>query len=313
MHLPDMRLQLAALTLAEELNFTVAAERLRITQPALSKQIAELESRVGYTVFRRDQKRVELTDAGQVLLVGLRDSMALLEKSIRLARSTHEDVQPVVTIGHSPYGDPSLVSAIIAIHLPLYPNLRLRIESMFAYDLAHRVLASELDLAIISEPPKTPLLTLVPLAVNPLYVAMPSDHPAAGYGRLELGNFGDVGWMIFPRKAHPLIYDRVFESARQASVSPVELHHYVAPQEVVQLIGENFGVAFVSEAAARQIRSDIIVVRPLADTSLQVTSYLALRADESSRLINEFGRAFLRKVLPKSKALFASEQLALGL
>jgi DNA-binding transcriptional LysR family regulator len=307
-----MRLQLAALTLAEELNFTVAAERLRITQPALSKQITQLESRVGYTVFQRDQKKVQLTDAGQVLIVGFRDSMAILEKSIRLARSTHEDVQPVITIGHSPYDDPSLVSAFIGIHLPLYTNLRLRIESMFAHDLAHHVLASELDLAIISEPPKTPLLTLVPLAVAPLYVALPFDHPAAGYGKVEIGQLRDVGWMIFPRKAHPVIYDRVFESARHASVSPVELHHYVAPQEVVQLIGENFGVSFMSEGAAQQIRSDSVVVRPLAETSLQVTSYLALRADESSRLINEFGRAFLKKVMAKSKASFGSEQLPLG-
>jgi DNA-binding transcriptional LysR family regulator len=62
----EIRLQAAALTLAEELNFTPAAERLRITQPALSKQIIELESRLDFPVFIRGQKRVELTDAGQV-------------------------------------------------------------------------------------------------------------------------------------------------------------------------------------------------------------------------------------------------------
>ena len=69
----------------------------------------------------------------------------------------------------------------------------------------------------------------------------------------------------------------------------------------------------MSEGAAQQIRNDSVVVRPLAETSLQVTSYLALRADESSRLINEFGRGFLKKVLAKSKASFGSEQLPLGL
>ena len=68
--LPEIRLQLAAVTLAEELNFTRAAERLRITQPALSKQVFDLESQVGFVIFQRSQRRVELTDAGQVFIRG---------------------------------------------------------------------------------------------------------------------------------------------------------------------------------------------------------------------------------------------------
>ncbi|MCU1322988.1 MAG: transcriptional regulator, LysR family [Acidobacteriaceae bacterium] len=309
----DIRLQLAAVTLAEELNFTRAADRLKITQPALSKQIAELESRVGFIIFKRNQKKVELTDPGQVLVIGFRDAMAILEKAIRLARTTHDEIHPVVTIGHSPYGDPSLISAIVSVHLPLYPNLRLRMESMFALDLAHSVLAAELDLAIITEPSDNPHLTLVQLATVPLCVVMPADHPAARKRSVSIEEFGNVGWMIFPRKAHPVIYERILDASRQAAVSPVELHHYVAPQEAVQLITENFGIAFMAKGVAEQIRNTEIAVRPLSQTTLQVTSYLVLRADQSSRLVNEFGRAFLRKVLPNSKIEDASGQLSLGL
>ena len=73
--IPEVRLQLAAVVLAEEMNFTRAAERLNITQPALSKQIAELERRLGFPVFKRNQKRVELTEAGQVFIRGCKDGM----------------------------------------------------------------------------------------------------------------------------------------------------------------------------------------------------------------------------------------------
>jgi DNA-binding transcriptional LysR family regulator len=236
---PEVRLQLAAVTLAEELSFTRAAERLKITQPALSKQIVELEGRIGFAVFKRDQKRVQLTDAGQVFVKGCRDALAILEKSVRLARATHDEVQPVVTIGHGPYIDPSLVSALLSIHLPLYPNLRLRMESMFALELAHSLLSAELDLAIIAEPTETPLLTLVPVATVPLYVAMSSDHRAAIQRSVSIDEFGDIGWVMFPRKANPVIYDRVLEASRQAAVSPVELHYYVAPNEAVQLISSS--------------------------------------------------------------------------
>jgi DNA-binding transcriptional LysR family regulator len=135
--LPDIRLLIAAITVADELNFTRAAERLKITQPALSKQIAELERRVRFIIFKRNQKKVELTDAGQVFIRGSKDALAILEKSVRLARGAHENARPVLTIGHNPYVDPALVSAILSVHLPLNPDLRLRMESMFALDLAH--------------------------------------------------------------------------------------------------------------------------------------------------------------------------------
>lgn len=313
MSLPEIRLQIAAVTLAEELNFTRTADRLRITQPALSKQIAELESRLGFAVFIRDQKRVELTEAGQVFVRGCKDSLALIEKAVRTARATQDDIQPVVTIGHSPYVDPALISALLGVHLPLYSNLRLRMESRFANELVHSVLSAELDLAIIEEPLDNPLLTLVSLATVPLYALMSADHPAARHRSVKIEDFGGVGWMMFPKRASPSIYDSVLELGKQAAVTPVELHHYMAPQEVVQLISENFGVAFMPKGIAEQMANSEIVARPFASNTLQVTSYLALRADQTSRLVNEFGRAFLKRAVPNTQNTDVSGQLLLKL
>ena len=311
--LPEIRLQVAAVTLAEELNFTRAAERLRITQPALSKQIAELESRVGYAVFSRDQKRVELTQAGQVFVRGCRDSLAILEKAVRTGRSTQEEIQPVVTIGHTPYVDPGLISALLGVNLPLHSNLRLRMESRFANELVHSVLSAELDLALLDEPLENPLLTLVSLISVPLYALMSVDHPAAMKQSVDVKDFGGVGWMMFPKRANPTIYEKVLEIAKQALVAPVELHHYLAPQEVVQLISENFGVAFMSKGIAERLAGDELVARPFNSSALQVKSHLALRADQSSRLVNEFGRAFLKRVIPNANQAEVSGQLLLKL
>jgi LysR family transcriptional regulator, benzoate and cis,cis-muconate-responsive activator of ben and cat genes len=311
--LPEVRLQIAAIALAEELNFTRAATRLRITQPALTKQIAELENRVGFTIFKRSHKHVELTEAGTVFIGGCKDAIALLEKSVLLARTTRDQVKPVLTIGHSPYTEPALTAAILSTHLPLYPRLQLRIDSMFAPDLAHSVLSAQLDLAVIPEPGESPNLTLVQIAKLPLYVAMAADHPAVSKASASIDDFRDTGWILFPRKAHPVIYDRILEAGRNATVSPKDLHHYVAPQEAVHLVTEKFGVAFVSKGIAEQIRNVGVVVRPLTHADLQVRNYLALRADESSRLVNDFGRAFLRKVMPSLQAENASGQLSLEL
>jgi DNA-binding transcriptional LysR family regulator len=184
---------------------------------------------------------------------------------------------------------------------------------MFALELAHGVLVSELDIALISEPSDNPRLTQVQIVTHPLCVVMPSEHPAASKPSVSVEDFGNVGWVVFPRKAHPVIYDRLMEESRIAGVSPVELHHYLSPQETVQLIDENFGVAFVAKGIAEQLGGRGITVRPLMHSSLKITSYLVLRADQESRLVNEFGRAFLRKVLPQNKLETTAGQLLLGL
>jgi len=184
---------------------------------------------------------------------------------------------------------------------------------MFTPDLIHGISISDLDLAIITEPAESPLFTQVKIATHPLSVVMPSDHPASAKQSVSVRNFGSVGWMVFARKAHPVIYDRLMREAREANVTPVEVHHYVSPEESVRLIIENFGVAFVAKGVAEQFRCQDIAVRPMFDPSLQVSSYLVLRSDQSSRLINEFGRAFLKKVLPINRTEAPSGQLLLRL
>lgn len=309
----DIRFQKAAVILADELNFTRAAERLRITQPALSKQIFALEERLGFKVFERSQRQVNLTDAGEVFIRGCRDASAVLERAIRLAKITHDEAPPIITIGYSPYTDPLLVSSLLAVHMPLYANLKLRLESMFAPDLAHGISTSELDLAIITEPSENPHLTRVKLVTHSLCVIMPSDYPAASKQSVSIRDFGGIGWIVFARRAQPVIYDRLMEEADLAEMTPVELHHYLSPEESIRLIGENFGVAFVEKGIAEQIRAHGIAVRPLSHPSLQVSSFLVLHSDQSSRLVNEFGRAFLKKVPPNNKVETVSGQLLLHL
>jgi hypothetical protein len=87
-----------------------------------------------------------------------------------------------------------------------------------------------LDVAILEDPLDNPLLTLVALVTSPLHALMSADHPAAGKQSVDVGDFGGVGWMMFQKRANPMIYDRVLEAAKEASVAPMELHHYMAAQ-----------------------------------------------------------------------------------
>ena len=135
----------AVTVLAEELNFTRAADRLHITQPALSKQITELEKQLGYRLFVRDKKRtVELTDAGRTFVQEARSAMLHTERAVQLSRAISEGSESVLTIGRSPCADPAWISAVLATRLPLFPKLRVRLKSQFAPELVRKTGRSRL-------------------------------------------------------------------------------------------------------------------------------------------------------------------------
>jgi DNA-binding transcriptional LysR family regulator len=87
MALPEIRLMQAAIALAEELNFSRAAERLHVSQPTLSKQIVELESQLGFRLFERNHQIVELMDAGRMFVEEAREAVLHTERAVLSAKA----------------------------------------------------------------------------------------------------------------------------------------------------------------------------------------------------------------------------------
>src|SRR5208337_1339822 len=165
--------------LAEELSFTRAAHRLHITQSTLSKQIAEIEEHYRFHLFTRDNKKiVEITDAGRVFVEEVRSVLLHMERAFHLARVAHDGGDSVLLIGHSRYADQAWVSAILAIRLPLYPKLRVRLMSQFSIESVRSVMAGELNLALVTAPPDDTKITAVPFAQTALCAVLPTSHPA---------------------------------------------------------------------------------------------------------------------------------------
>ena len=107
-------------------------------------------------------------------------------------------------------------------------------------------------------------------------------------------------WILFNKRVHPLVYDAILERAKANGITPKEIHHIVTAEEAVHLVREHAGVAFMAKAVAISNQQSGVVMKPLAEERLLIKTYLALRANESSRMVNEFARAFLRKCAPPS-------------
>ena len=288
----------AVIALGEELNFTKAALRLNLTQSALSRQITEIEKQLTFRLFTRDNRRVvrvELTDAGRVFVQEARSSLSYMERAFHLARAAHDGAENILVIGHSHEADKAWVSDLLAVRLPLYPKLTIRLISQFSIELVRSVLAGELNLALVMVPPEDSQITAVPFALTPLYVVFPENHAAAQKEHVVLQDFAKDEWILFARRVHPIVHDAIMDAARREGIAPKHAHDIIAPQEALHLVSEHVGVAILTKPAAFGFGAEGVVVKPLSDTSLCFQTYVIMRADDDSRLANEFVRSFLRR------------------
>jgi DNA-binding transcriptional LysR family regulator len=267
----EIRYLTAVVTLAEELNYTRAATRLRMSQSGLSRRIQDIELKLDISLFHRDRGSVELTDAGRAFVEEARLSILHNERAVRFAKAVNEGAESILEIGSSPDIDPALVEMLFSLHLPLYPNLKIHTHSEFSADLTHNLLNSHLDVALVTEPAVDPRLTTVKLAEAPLYAVVSEDHLMAQKESLKLKDLSASEWVVLDRRIHPTLYEQMMRSA-------------------------NGGVAILAKASAIRIATHGWVAKPLDEETLSLHEHLAARADDPSKLVSEFVRTFVKRM-----------------
>jgi len=292
----ETRLMESAVALAEELHFLRASGKLGISQPMLTKNIQDLESLLGGPLFIRDRKHVVLTDAGRAFVEQARLSLLYAERAIQAARAAMREVDVPLYIGRSPYIDPFLVSTLLAVRLPLFPNLKIELVSHYSVELANELLAGALDLALAQEPPDTPLLTRVQVAETPFYIAISKHHQLASHPSITLPMLAGYPWILFQRRLHPLLYDRVLKTAEMHKVAPARIDCVTAPEEAFPSVVNGSAAAFVVKPGALLLARNGVTVRPLQCDELVLRTYLVTRSDNETKVASEFVRTYMRRV-----------------
>ena len=170
---PELRTLRYFLCVAEEKNMTRAAERLRIAQPALSRQIARLEADLGLPVFRRTSRGVELTEAGEVLSTRAYAIMAQIAQAHHDVTSRSETPRGVVVVGLPPTPGEFIVAPLFERIKRDFPEIELRFVEGFSRELETKLTRGELGLAIMHDAPKREDIVVTDLLVEHLYVIGP--------------------------------------------------------------------------------------------------------------------------------------------
>jgi len=311
MVLPDIRLLQSAILLAEELHFSRAAERLNMSQSALSKQIFKLERGLGFQLFTHSHHVAELTEAGRVFIVEAREVVSHAERAVLSARAVLDGSNEILNIGKSSYTEPILISALLSIRLSLFPEMRVKLWSNYSVELARQVTAGTLDLAVTTGIPPKPQLSLLTIADNPYYIAMRAEDELAMYREVSLDQMHKRNWIIFGKHTNAHLYESIEAVSGERRVSPSDSYYFTSPEEASELIREHRGLAFLPPAAAWRIARDGITIRPLSEPRLRLITSLAMLAESRSRLVNEFVKAAGRKFDVISQSVQGKLPLAL--
>jgi DNA-binding transcriptional LysR family regulator len=298
----DIRHVQAANAVAEELSFSRAAIRLHLTQPALTKQIQELEAFLGVILFDRSNQRVELTDPCRVFIEETRISLLHLDRAVHLTRSVAKGVEAVVHLGTSPYTDPYLVSTVLAVRLPLFTSLRIQASSNFSTELNRQVLTGEIDVALSTAGLPHPKLNYLELSASPLYAVFGKHDSLSRKLEVKLTDLRERVWVIFGRHVHPTLYDEFMLRALTIGVRSKQIHHVTTADEAAHLVVQLDAIAFLTKIGAWRIATGALTMRPLGEPGFMLRTTLVTRADDISRLTSEFVRAAVKQIEKTTKA-----------
>ena len=297
----EVRLMQAAVALAEELNFSRAAHRLTITQPALSKQIAELELRVGLPLFERGSQGVQTTDAGAAFVEHARMALSSADRAVHSARAASLGSDTILMIGKSPNVDPFITSTMMAIRLPLFPQLQLKLSSHYSSESLRLLRSGEIDLAIAIGMKEEAGVSAVQVSEEPFYVALPSTDPLCAKRELGIRDLSNRKLAMFERQVNPSVIDRVRKIFLEEQVHPAEVQSFIQPDEAAALVLQRNSLALLTKTAAWRVSHEVITIRPLRDERLMLRTFLAARPDEQSRLVSEFVRATVKRLSPSPR------------
>lgn len=287
-HGRDLRYFLAV---AEELHFTRAAERLYVSQPALSKQIRLLERNLGTKLFVRDKREVQLTRAGEALLPHARRVLEAWDEAwaALAVAAAAGSARLVIGMSTSP-GRGGLLPAIRSRFTEDRPDAELVLRQVDWSDSTAGLADGSCDVAFVWLPlPRPGRFRLLVVAEEPRHIALPRSHRLAAQDSLTMADLLDEPFLALPESAGPLRDYWLAPEARggREPVIGAVIHN---PDETYEALVDGRGVCLVALGNAPLLTRGDVVTRPITDVSPSRLA-LAWRADDDRELVGVYVRA----------------------
>jgi DNA-binding transcriptional LysR family regulator len=278
------------IAVAEELNFTRAAERLHIGQPPLSHAIQMLEADVGARLFERTKRWVRMTEAGRLFLIDARRILALAEQAADTARRAQRGEAGELRIGFT-FSTPltPLFATVINRYRRQFPAVSLTLHEMATLPQLDALAARTLDLGFVrpTDIAAADGISVTALREDPLVAVLPAALPLARKKAIAIGELKDMPFVMYPPNAGTGIYPQIFRLCRAAGFVPRVGQVAGEASTIIGLVAAGCGVS-VLPASFDRIRMDGVCYRAISDAAATTTLLLAQRSAEQSPLVDAF-------------------------
>lgn len=274
------------IALAEELNFTRAAERLHISQPPLSAQIAQLEAELGVKLFERNSRKVSLTDAGAVFLHDVRLIQSRLREAAERVKHVHSGLAGRIEIGlsgsHFLGPLPQFIGKLAATH----PDIDVVLNEMAPNEQLEALREQRIDISISRQSVEDDLLCSRLLWPDPLLVALPGGHPLAAHKKLKLAALANERFIMLRRETSHFA-DQVFLACAAHGFTPHVAHSVAEVPAQLNLVAAGLGIALVP-ASSHNNQSGSLLFRPLDEPDIQGHVHALIRKDRKKTAVETF-------------------------
>lgn len=267
------------LAVAEELHFGRAAERLHIAQPGLSHQIKQFEQTLGVQLLERTRRRVELTEAGQVLLEEGRRALGHLDRALDLTRRTGRGKVGRLTLASIGSAAYHVLPPLIRAYREQYPDVNLVLREMSTPLQAEAIRTGEIDVGFLRIPADIDGLSHHIIREESMAVFLPEGHTLAAADTLTLDMLAGEPLIVFPASPRPSWADFVITACRDAGFEPTIAQEAMESVTVVSLVAAGFGVALVPEGLRIFARPGV-VYRPITSSTPTTQLAAVYRADK---------------------------------
>ncbi|SFG98210.1 LysR substrate-binding domain-containing protein [Pseudomonas sp. NFACC45] len=269
-------------TVATELNFRRAAERLNMTQPPLSRQIQLLEHNLGVELFTRSTRSVALTAAGRAFFI---EAQNLLEQAQQAAvaakRFAQGDIGSVTIsfVGSAVY---EFLPKVIAEARLKQPQVKIVLSEMNTYQQHEALRARRIDLGIVRSPLLETGYATECLVREPFVLAVPAGHPLASADSVGVEDLDGEPFLMYSHSAYPPFNELLTGMLRSARVAPQFVQWLGSSLTILALVNAGMGLALVPRCATSVVFRQVVFREIDLGEGVQSELHLVWRQDNDN-------------------------------
>lgn len=261
--------------IAETANFTRAAEQLFVAQPSLSRQIKELEDRIGFPIFLRNRDGVGITPAGEMIVKYAEEAVKGRNEIFNLALRVYRGEVPVLRVGFSYFVNPNLVQLLRESYTKLFPGCPIQFASGEPSQVLQWMGRGRLEAAILPLPIDGDGLVVEVVASAPLVACLKADDVLAERAEITTMDLAKRLTIFRNPESHPAAHNRLMQLLAEVGIDPEISYLAGTPADIQWMVKSGYGLALIEQATTLDTG---LTTRPLVGWSWTTDTALVHRA-----------------------------------